>query len=96
MKAELFAQMLADEKLFDLKRMQYKYSVESIAEFVKLLKNDFYQELPLRDFVGSPVVYLPNAIRQNGLGLRVLLTSGSGAFGIQAMEDEFQATLNIE
>lgn len=96
MDAELFAQMLADEKLFDLKRMQYKYSVESVAEFVKILKSSFYKELPLRDFSGSPVVYLPNAVRPHGLGLRVLLTPGSGAFGIQAMEDEFQATLNIE
>lgn len=96
MDAELFAQMLADEKLFDLKRMQYKYSVESVAEFVQLLKKGFYRELPLRDFAGSPIVYQPNALRQNGQSLRVLLTPERGTFGIQAMEDEFQATLNIE
>lgn len=96
MDAELFVQMLADEKMFDLKRMQYKYSAETVANFVKILKTGFYKELPLRDFTGSPVVHLPNAVRQNGFGLRVLLTPGSGAFGIQAMEDEFQATLNIE
>ena len=52
MDAELFAKMLADEKIFDLKWMQYKYSVESVAEFVKLLKTGFYKELPLRDFAG--------------------------------------------
>ena len=96
MDAEIFAQMLADEKIFDLKRMQYKYSVESVAEFVELLKKSFYRELPLRDFAGSTVVYQPNALRQNGQSLRVLLTPESGTFGIQAMEDEFQATLNIE
>ena len=96
MKAELFAQMLADEKQFDLKRMQYKYSAELVAKFVELLKIGFFRELPLRDFSGTPVVYQPNAIRQVSLGLRVLLTPGNGSFGIQAMEDEFQATLNIE
>ena len=96
MEAELFAQMLADEKKFDLKRMQYKYSAELVAKFVELLKIGFFRELPLRDFSGTPVVYQPNAIRQVSPGLRVLLTPGNGSFGIQAMEDEFQATLNIE
>lgn len=96
MKAELFAQMLADEKQFDLKRMQYKYSAELVAKFVELLKIGFFRELPLRDFSSTPVVYQPNAIRQVSLGLRVLLTPRNGSFGIQAMEDEFQATLNIE
>ena len=37
MEAELFAQMLADEKQFVLKRMQYKYSAELVAKFVGLL-----------------------------------------------------------
>jgi len=45
MDAWLFAQMLADEKIFDLQRMQYQYSVEAVAEFIELLRLNAYQKL---------------------------------------------------
>ena len=49
-----FAKMLSDKHLFELDRMEYKYSVSSVNEFTELLRQNFAQSLPLVDFsIGS-------------------------------------------
>ena len=55
-----FAKMLSDKHLFELNRMEYKYSTDSVKEFAELLRQNFAQPLPLTDFSGNKLFYLPN------------------------------------
>ena len=48
-----FAKMLSDKHLFELNRMEYKYSTVSVKEFAELLRQNFAQPLPLTDFSGN-------------------------------------------
>ena len=57
MEAALFAKMLSDPRIQDLKKMGYKYGRENLQEFLALRKQYFYQELPLHDFDGNSMVY---------------------------------------
>ena len=49
MDAKLFTQMLRDKNLIDLKKMQYKYSKDAVAELLDLLKDSVFLSLPLLD-----------------------------------------------
>lgn len=55
-----FAKMLSDKHLLELNRMEYKYSTVSVKEFAELLRQNFAQPLPLTDFSGNKLFYLPN------------------------------------
>ena len=98
MDAGLFAKMLSDKRIIDLKRLQYKYQEASLEEFVSLLKMGFYKEMPIRDFDGGKLVYLENVAQVHMAAAKVLLTPQSSAeqFGIKAMEEEIASTLTIE
>ncbi len=98
MDAKLFVSMLSDKKIFDLKRMQYKYSVSEVAEFIDLLRCTMYTFLPLKDFDGKKLVYLDNFVRLGMSSVKLLLTpqSGSESYGLKAMEDEIHSTFRIE
>ena len=52
-----FAKMLSDKHLFELNRMEYKYSTVSVKEFAELLRQNFAQPLPLTDFSGNKLFY---------------------------------------
>lgn len=54
-----FAKMLSDKHLFELDRMEYKYSVSSVKEFIGLLRQNLAQPLPLADFSSDELFYLP-------------------------------------
>ena len=58
MDAALFAQMISDKQIIDLKKMGYKYPQADLKEFTDLLKQGFYKQVSLRDFHGQPLVYL--------------------------------------
>ena len=75
MDASVFAKMLSDPGMLDLKKMGYKYGQGDLQEFLTLLKRDFYQELPLHDFDGKPMVYLESVARVSLSAARVLLTA---------------------
>ncbi len=64
-----FAKMLSDKHLLELNRMEYKYSTVSVKEFAELLRQNFVQPLPLTDFSGNKLFYLPNLaqISTNGI-----------------------------
>lgn len=98
MDAAQFAKMFSDKHLIELNRMEYKYSPAAVREFVQLLRQDFAQELPLQDFHGEKLVYLPNMAHISTAGMKQLLTvpAAGGAFGLQAMTEEIHATLQIE
>lgn len=98
MDASVFAKMLSDPGMLDLKKMGYKYGQGDLQEFLTLLKRDFYQELPLHDFDGKPMVYLESVARVSLSAARVLLTPQQNArlYGTKAMEEEILSTFRIE
>ena len=69
-----FAKMLSDKHLFELDRMEYKYSTVSVKEFAELLQQNFAQPLPLTDFSGNKLFYLPNLAQISTNGMKQLLS----------------------
>ena len=98
MEATLFAQMLSDKSIIDLKKLGYKYPQADLKEFVELLGNGFYKPLPLKDFNGRNLVYLDAVAQVQLSAAKVLLTpqSSSQIYGRKAMEDEILSTFTIE
>lgn len=98
MEAALFARMLSDPGILDLKKMVYKYGASDLQEFLALLKQDFYQALPLHDFEGNQMVCLDSVVRVSLTAARVLLTPQQSArlYGAKAMEEEIVSTFRIE
>ena len=93
-----FAKMLSDKHLFELDRMEYKYSVSSVKEFTGLLRQNFAQPLPLADFSSDELFYLPNLAQISTNGMKQLLSvpASNQSFGLQAMTEEIHATFQIE
>ena len=98
MEASVFSKMLSDPGRLDLKKMGYKYGQENLQEFLALHKQYFYQELPLHDFDGNPMVYLDKAVQIPLSAARVLLTpqQSTRLYGTKAMEEEILSTFQIE
>ena len=93
-----FAKMLSDKHLFELDRMEYKYSVSSVKEFTELLRQNFAKSLPLADFSSDELFYLPNLAQISTNGMKQLLSAPAStqSFGLQAMTEEIHATFQIE
>lgn len=93
-----FAKMLSDKHLFELDRMEYKYSVSSVKKFTGLLRQNFAQPLPLDDFSSDELFYLPNLAQISTNGMKQLLSvpASNQSFGLQAMTEEIHATFQIE
>lgn len=93
-----FAKMLSDRHLFELDRMEYKYSVSSVKEFIGLLRQNLAQPLPLADFSSDELFYLPNLAQISTNGMKQLLSvpASNQSFGLQAMTEEIHATFQIE
>lgn len=98
MDAALFASMLSDKHVTDLRKLSYLYPKADINEFVAVLKDGFYKYLPLKDFDGGQLVYLEGVAQVRLSAARVLLTpqSSTQLYGMKAMEDEIISTLTIE
>lgn len=92
-----FAKMLADESLFDLERMKLKYSEAEFKEFLSLLKETEYVELPLPDFRGGKVVYIDRFARIDSNAAKILCAPrGCGGDDLRAAEEEIYAALQID
>ena len=93
-----FAKMLSVKHLFELDRMEYKYSVSSVKEFIGLLRQNLAQPLPLADFSSDELFYLPNLAQISTNGMKQLLSvpASNQSFGLQAMTEEIHATFQIE
>ena len=97
MDASVFAKMLSDKSITDLKKLSYKYPGIDMSEFIALLKAGTYKALPLLDFHGENLVYMGNVTQIRMSAIKLLLASRSKeAFGMNAMEDEISSTLTIE
>jgi len=98
MDAALFAKMLSDKHVLDLKKMQYKYSPDAVQEMLSLLKQTMYQTLALKDFNGKNLVLLENVAQVRMSAYRILFSPqhSTGKFGLKAMEEEIHSSLTIE
>lgn len=74
MDAALYAKMLSDKNITDLKKLKYKYSSVNIKEFVDLLKTGVYKSMPIQDFAGKDLVYMENVAQVRMNAVRLLLT----------------------
>lgn len=92
------AQMMTDKHVFNLKKMQNKYSPEDVDEMLVAMAQMSYHETTLVDFHGNNCVYQPNhATVHTGLMKRLLMPIQTKEnFGRRAMEEEIDATLQIE
>lgn len=98
MEAALFAKILSDKNITDLKKIKYKYPGADMKEFIGLLKATVYKAIPLSDFSGNDLVYMENAaqVRMNSIKLLLTPQSSNEAFGLNAMEEEIASSLTIE
>ena len=98
MDAALFTKMLSDKSILDLRKLSYKFPKADIREFVELLKNGFYHSLPLKDFSGQNLAYLPSIAQVHLSAAKVLLTPQNSTciYGVKAMEEEIISTFTIE
>lgn len=99
MDAALYAKILSDKNIIDLKKIKYKYPNADIKELVELLKTSAYKNMPLIDFAGNNIVYFENVAQVRMNAVKLLLTPQNNtkdSFGIKAMEDEIASTLTIE
>ena len=98
MDAALFTKMLSDKSILDLRKLSYKFPKADIKEFVELLKNGFYHSLPLKDFSGQSLAYLPSIAQVHLSAAKVLLTPQNSMqlYGVKAMEEEIISTFTIE
>lgn len=98
MEAALFAKMLSDKNITDLKKLQYKYPDADMKEFVSLLKTSIFKQVPLKDFKGAPLVYMESVaqVRMSAVKTLMLPRIGKEKYGLKAMEEEIASTLTIE
>ena len=101
MDALQLVKMVEDKNFTDLKKMQYKYSNESVAEMLEILARGAYGLSPLKDFKGRDIIYLENIARISSKCSKILLSHRDGAFvcssgAVGAAEEEIYYSLEIE
>lgn len=98
MDAALYAKILSDKSIIDLKKIKYKFPDVDMKEFIALLKYSVYKTIPIPDFSGKDLVYMENMAQVRMKTVKLLLTrqSSNEAFGLKAMEDEIASSLKIE
>ena len=98
MDAALYAKILSDKRIMDLKKIKYKVPDVDMKELIALLKSSVYKTMPIPDFSGNDPVYMENASQVQMKVVKLLLTpkSSNEAFGLKAMEEEIASSLAIE
>ena len=98
MDAALYAKILSDKSITDLKKIKYKFPDADMRELIALLKSSVYKTMPIPDFSGNDFVYMENTAQVRMKAVKFLLTrqSSNEAFGLKAMEDEIASSLSIE
>ena len=98
MDAALYAKILSDKSITDLKKIKYKFPDADMRELIALLKSSVYKTMPIPDFSGNDFVYMENTAQVRMKAVKFLLTrqSSNEAFGLKAMEDEIASSLTIE
>ncbi|KAF0092396.1 MAG: hypothetical protein FD141_580 [Fusobacteria bacterium] len=98
MDTKLYTQMIQDQHLHNLKKMIHKYTKQNVEEMLQALGEISYKETTLKDFNGNPCVYIPSQTTIDMGIIKKLLTANNTnkPYGIQAMEQEIEGTLQIE
>lgn len=98
MDAALYAKMLADKSITDLKKLKHKYPDADLTEFVSLLRGSVYKTMPIFDFNGNELVFMENIMQVRMSSIKLLLTPQRSVegYGVKAMENEIASTLAIE
>lgn len=95
--ATLFVKILHDKNFYNLKKLEFKYGKETIKEFLSLLKETTYKEIPIKDFNNNFLVYCPPLINLCENTYKSLLSNNiSQTKNIIKIADEIKGTLEIE
>ena len=94
----MFAKILSDKSIIDLKKLGYKYPQADLKEFAALLGNGFYKPPAAEGFQRQESGYLDSVAQVQISADNVLLTpqNSSQVYGRRAMEDELLSTFTIE
>lgn len=98
MDARLYAKILSDKNILDLKKIKHKYQGLDINELMELFKTNVFKSIPLLSFTENNLVYMQNVAQISMSTVKLLLTPQNPGqpFGLKAMEDEIISTLTIE
>lgn len=98
MDAALYAKILSEKSILNLKKLKYKYPNLEITELISILKSSAYKALPIWDFHGNELVFLESIAQVELSSAKILLTPQTSfkKYGIKAMEEEISSTLTIE
>ncbi|MDD4327442.1 MAG: Fic family protein [Eubacteriales bacterium] len=97
MEAKLFAKMISDPHLSDLKKMKYKYSTQAVDEMISLMRSSIYKTLDIDDFNGISLVYRDTKAGIHIDSVKQMLNPAKfGEVNFKVMEDEIFSTLAIE
>ena len=98
MDAALYVRILSDKKIFDLKKIGYKYPEVNLQEFIELLKISAYKTLPICDFNGNEIVYVEELAKVRTSSVKTLMMQfgSEDKYGVEAMENEISSTMTIE
>lgn len=95
MDIKLFTEILKDKHFFDYRKMKYKYGAD-FGEFLQILGELYYKNLPLADFGGENLVFTENHAAVAQKSVKLLLREQTRNYGIKAAEEEIMATSAIE
>jgi len=96
MDIKTYVQILHDKSFFDFDKIKHKYR-NDFNEFLNLLKEISYKELPIKDFKGKNTVYLKNYVALNVETVKLMShVQSNDIYGFKAAEDEIAASNAIE
>ncbi len=97
MEAKLFAEMISDTHLSDLKKMKFKYSAKAVDEMIVLMRSSIYRSLDIVDFSGLSLVYRNTRADIDLDSIKQMISPlRHNATNVKMMEDEIFSTLSIE
>lgn len=92
--ASQFIQILQDNNVYNLKKLEYKYGKTIILEFINLLKESSYKQIPIKDFNNNFLVFCPALVNISDSAYQFLLSSEN--LKVSNLEQEIKGTLDIE
>ncbi|MBR6645913.1 MAG: Fic family protein, partial [Clostridia bacterium] len=91
-----YIEILSDKSFLDYYKMKHKYK-NDFTDFLKVLKDISYKELPITDFKGNNAVYLKNYTALNVETIKLMsYIQSNDSYGFKAAEDEISASNAIE
>lgn len=98
MNFELLGKIVNDKNFYDFKKMSYKYGADNLKILLDNLKEISYQSLPLKDFRGNPVYWLPTKANMSDKFTQFFLQEvlDGKIYNISAMKEEISSSLRIE